>query len=123
VRVHCHIDKEDIHLLPGMYLKAIVETGEAQVPALPDEAIMDFEGQKYIFIATEKEHMAEADSTSEQGDLQAHKFKMIQIQIGNNDMGYTEVGLPQGIEKSKIVVKGAYVLLSKLKNSEELEDH
>ncbi|HPG34177.1 MAG TPA: efflux RND transporter periplasmic adaptor subunit, partial [Lentimicrobium sp.] len=28
VRIHCHIEKEDIHLLPGMYLKAIVETGQ-----------------------------------------------------------------------------------------------
>jgi len=111
VRVHCHIDKEDIHMLPGMYLKATVETGHTKVRALPDEAIIDFAGQKYIFTAS-----------PESGGTE-HHFKMIAIQTGNSDMSYTEVSLPANMEQSKIVIKGAYALLSKMKNSEEEGHH
>ena len=119
VRIHCHIDKEDIHLLPGMYLKAVVETGQTQVPALPDEAIIDFKGEKYIFIASQDEHKAETPDKKEESNEPEHHFKMIAIQTGNSDVGYTEVILPEGVDKTKIVMKGAYDLLSKMKNSEE----
>ena len=119
VRIHCHIDKEDIHLLPGMYLKAVVETGQAQVQALPDEAIIDYQGQKYIFIASEGEHKTETPGKKEESNEQEHYFKMIAIQTGNSDVGYTEVILPEGTDKTKIVINGAYALLSKMKNSEE----
>ena len=53
VQIHCHIDKEDTELLPGMYLSAYVETGGALVPALPDESIVDYNGKKYIFVLSE----------------------------------------------------------------------
>lgn len=111
IRIHCHLDKEDIHLLPGMYLKAIVETGQKQVPALPEEAVVDYQGQKYIFVAM----------PPKQTDSQQHNFKMIAIQTGNSEMGFTEVVLPEEAGNTGIVVKGAYSLLSKLKNSEEEE--
>jgi cobalt-zinc-cadmium efflux system membrane fusion protein len=122
VRIHCHMDKEDSHLLPGMYLKAEVESGESMVPALPDEAVVDYQGQKFIFIEVDKN---EADSVNAQptgtepGD---HHFEMIAVETGNKDMGYTEVALPEGISTNRIVVKGAYSILSKLKNSGEEEE-
>lgn len=119
VRIHCHIDKEDIHLLPGMYLKAVVETGQTQVPALPDEAIVDFEGKKYIFIPSQEKHAGEAAAKNEAQIEAAHHFNMVAIETGNSDMGYTEVAVPDSVNKSSIVIKGAYALLSKMKNSEE----
>jgi cobalt-zinc-cadmium efflux system membrane fusion protein len=48
IRIHCHIDKEDTNLLPGMYLKAVVEIGGLEVTALPDKAIIDYQGKKYL---------------------------------------------------------------------------
>lgn len=123
VRVHCHIDKEDIHLLPGMYLKAIVETGQTQVPALPDESIVDFQGQKYIFIASAENQTSEPENNKEENKEAEHHFTMVAIQTGNSDVGYTEVILPEGIDKTKVVIKGSYALLSKMKNSEEEEHH
>lgn len=113
IRIHCHLDKEDIHLLPGMYLKAIVETGQTKVPALPEEAIVDYLGQKYIFITTAPK--------TEQSAGQEYYFKMVPIQTGNSDMGFTEVFLPDTMGKADIVVKGAYAILSKMKNSGEEE--
>ncbi|MFM7021854.1 MAG: efflux RND transporter periplasmic adaptor subunit [Flavobacteriales bacterium] len=111
VQIHCHIDKEDKEFLPGMYLKAMVETDNALVPALPDEAIVSFEGKKYIFTLGAK-----------QGNEQ--HFNMVEIQSGLSEVGFTEVILPKSMDsKQKIVVKGAYNLLAKMKNSEEGEGH
>ena len=112
IRIHCHIDRGDPNLLPGTYLKAVVETGGKEVTALPDEAIIDFQGKKYLFIPIE----------GKQGEAQ--HFIMIEIQVGNHEQGYTEILLPEGFDDSKeIVVKGAYSILSKIKNSEEDEGH
>lgn len=122
IRIHCHIDEEDTQLLPGMYLKAVVETAGALVAALPDEAIIDFQGKKYVFIAAQEAN----GSQSNQGE--AHEedqhFTMQEITIGNSELGYTEVFLPEGWNvENQVVVKGAYAILSKMKNREEEGEH
>lgn len=109
IQIHCHIDKEDSNLLPGMYLNAAVETGGAEVAAVPDAAVIDFQGKKNLFVLTA-------------GDSASSHFEMLPIEIGNSELGYTEVTLPEKFDKnSKVVVAGGYALLSKLKNSEEEE--
>jgi membrane fusion protein, heavy metal efflux system len=136
IQVHCHIDQEDTELLPGMYLKAAVETGGADVPALPDEAIIDFEGKKYIFMAGEEAHQEHAEDKRETGKeksdakdgSEAHEegmhFTMVEMRVGNSELGYTEVILPDEFKTdAQVVVKGAYALLSKMKNSEEEGGH
>lgn len=107
VRVHCHLDREDKNLLPGMYLTAFVETKNMQLTAVSEKAIVNFEGADYIFI--------------EQGD----HFKAMQVKTGIKELGYVELVLPPSfdVQQSKVVIKGAYDLLAKLKNSEEGEEH
>ncbi|MBX2914526.1 MAG: efflux RND transporter periplasmic adaptor subunit [Cyclobacteriaceae bacterium] len=127
IRIHCHIDKEDKDLLPGMYLKAIVETGGTAVTALPNEAIIDFQGKKYVFIKTEEGHGDDEENQTKEGSEEGgeHKeegqhFMMQEIVVGNSELGYTEVILPEGWNnENEVVVKGAYAILSKMKNSEE----
>jgi cobalt-zinc-cadmium efflux system membrane fusion protein len=126
IRIHCHIDKEDKDLLPGMYLKAIVETGGAAVSALPNEAIIDYQGKKYIFIKTKEGHEHEEEtSTNESQEGAEHKeegqhFLMQEITVGNSELGYTEVIVSEvWNSENEVVVKGAYAILSKMKNSEE----
>lgn len=105
VRVHCHLEEEDKNLLPGMYVKASIETGAREVNTLPEEAIVNFEGATYIF-------------TSVDGKT----FDMTAITTGLSQDGYSEVILPGNWDVSRrIVVKGAYELLSKLKNTGEEE--
>ena len=133
IQIHCHIDKEDTELLPGMYLKAAVETGGAEVPALPDEAVIDFQGKKYIFIVTKINHeddVQKAEKGSEDEQVQKHDsdskkhFTMMEVQIGNSELGYTEVMLPENFDmQNQVVTKGAYALLSKMKNSEDEGGH
>ena len=123
IRIHCHLDKEDMELLPGMYLKAIVETGEALVAALPDEAIVDFQGKKYIFIPSEENEKKPDQSEPHEIVKNTQRYTMVEINTGFSDLGYTQVTLPDSIDgNADIVVKGAYSLLSKMKNSEE-EDY
>ncbi len=108
VRIHCHLDKEDGELLPGMYLKAYVEAGTQSVTALPDNAILVFEGVNYIFV----------NVPSDEKGMQ--HFKMIQVTKGVSESGYTEVQLPKDINtESSIVINGAFDILAKMKNSEE----
>jgi cobalt-zinc-cadmium efflux system membrane fusion protein len=100
VRIHGHLDKEDKNLLPGMYLTASIETGGAQVNALPSDAIIDFDEKKYIFVF---------DGKSEIGV----NYRFVELKTGDNeDTGATEW---------QVVTKGAYALLSKMKNIEEDE--
>ncbi|HEX6226824.1 MAG TPA: efflux RND transporter periplasmic adaptor subunit [Chryseolinea sp.] len=112
VQVHCHIDEEDTELLPGMYLSALVETGGALVPALPDEAIIDYNGKKYIFIVSEDGHARMQEETTQ-------NFSMVEIQVSHRELGFTEVVIPDSLIAEAVVVKGAYALLSKMKNTEE----
>ncbi|MDP3557735.1 MAG: efflux RND transporter periplasmic adaptor subunit [Bacteroidota bacterium] len=108
VRIHCHLDKEDLDLLPGMYLKAYVEAGTQRLSALPNEAIVNFEGKDYVFVA-EKE---------------ANHFKMLEVTKGISELGYTEIVTQEGLSnESLIVINGAYDLLAKIKNSEEEGGH
>jgi membrane fusion protein, heavy metal efflux system len=106
VRIHCHLDQEDTNLLPGMYLNAVIELGNNVTDVLPDKALVDFEGKHYVFIAEK-----------------ANQFRMVEVEIGTSELNYIVVALPEGYDKStsKIVVNGAYSLLSKMKNSEEGE--
>jgi membrane fusion protein, heavy metal efflux system len=140
IRIHCHIDKEDINLLPGMYLKAVVENGGAIVNALPDQAVINFQGRKYIFVASEEEsdhheegkkeeehQHKEGEKEEEHGHAEegGHHFMMLEVQTGSSELGYTEIILPENTEAAKlqVVTKGAYDLLSKMKNSEEEGGH
>jgi cobalt-zinc-cadmium efflux system membrane fusion protein len=124
IRIHCHIDKEDKELMPGMYLKGIVEAGGVLVTALPEEAIVDYQGKKYIFIPTVEEAHGDEKSEGAEGHVEGKPFKMVEVQTGNAENGYTEIFLPEGVnENTEVVVKGTYAILSKIKNSEEEGGH
>ncbi|HSD09179.1 efflux RND transporter periplasmic adaptor subunit [Flavobacterium sp.] len=113
VKIHCHLDKEDTSLLPGMYLKALVESGSSEVAAVPSKAIVEFEGSKYIFIANNK-------TPKEKG---ASQYQLTPVKTGVSELDYTELIFDKTTDYKnwKVVTNGAYDLLSKMKNSEEEE--
>jgi cobalt-zinc-cadmium efflux system membrane fusion protein len=109
VRVHAHMDEEDIHLLPGMYVKALIETGSNTVDALPEDAVLNSLGKNYIYV-------------NRSADSNGFRFEMVEIKTGTREDGFIEVSLPEDLRNSqKIVVKGTYSLISKMKNVEEEE--
>lgn len=114
VTVHA-IAKGSTGFIPGTYLKAFIETGSNKVLALPENAVVDFQGKKYIFIA-----VSAAKETTARGGTEAKHYKMIPVEAGVSDAGYVEVKIPADTDtQGKVVMKGAYDLLSKMKNSEE----
>lgn len=115
VQIHCDLTKDDKELIPGMYLKAIIETDNALVTAVPESALVYFEGKSYIF-TKENGHHNEKEKTSH--------FKIVEVGAGKSEAGFVAVTLPEGFDlRKQLVVRGAYSLLAKLKNSEEEGGH
>jgi len=114
VRVHCHLVKNDPTLLPQNYVKAVIETGTRKVPSLPVSAVTEFAGKSYVFVNQGKEGY---------GNALRYVFKMTEIQKGASEGGFVHVIFPDNATgELDIVTKGAYALLSKMKNSES-EEH
>lgn len=142
IRVHCHLDKEDTNLLPGMYFKATVETGANPVSALPEAALVSSEGKDYIFVEEmeegklsvhkdEKPDRAPGAKTGEHDHAEAepkmrgeHHFRMFEVKRGVTDGGFVEVLLPERFDltNSQVVTKGAFYLLSAAKSGGEEEE-
>ncbi len=104
IRVHCHLEEEDITLIPGLYFKALIETDPHPVTTLLNEAIVDFDNKQFVFVEQE---------------AIKRSYKMIEIQKGKSEGNFSEVILPASVEAKKIVLKGTYALLGILKNTEE----
>ncbi|AYA39028.1 efflux RND transporter periplasmic adaptor subunit (plasmid) [Hymenobacter oligotrophus] len=106
VRVHGHLDKEnDPALLPGLYVRALIETGRTNAPTLPNAALVRFEGQQYAFAVE-----------------QPGRYRMVPVKPGRSEDDFTEVTLPETVPATTtFVTEGAYSLLAKLKNAEEEE--
>jgi len=115
VQIHCDLSKNDKELIPGMYLKAIVETDNAMLTAVPESALVYFEGKSYIFFKEEHAHNSKEQNID---------FEMIEVNAGKAEAGFVAITLPEGFDiRKQLVVKGAYSLLAKMKNSEEDGGH
>jgi cobalt-zinc-cadmium efflux system membrane fusion protein len=101
------------NVLPGMYVNAIIETSGNRVAALPQEAVVSFDDKDYIFIF---------DKNKEEDGKPFTEYQIIEVQKGVTDNGFTEIILPEGfnITTAKVVIKGAYNLLSAKKNAGEM---
>ncbi|MFV8271342.1 efflux RND transporter periplasmic adaptor subunit [Flavobacterium sp. GT2N3] len=99
--MHCHFTNYDKALLPGMYMNAEIELKSQQSNVLPSDAIVNYENKNYIFVAKQNK-----------------QFEMKEIRIGTAKNGFTEI-LSDDLKDEKIVIKGAYALLMKMKNVEE----
>lgn len=54
VRIHCHLDKENKELLPGMFINAVIELDGAKLNCVPANAIVKENGKEFIFIKEDK---------------------------------------------------------------------
>ncbi|NOS90987.1 MAG: efflux RND transporter periplasmic adaptor subunit [Cyclobacteriaceae bacterium] len=102
VRVHCHFEKEDPGLIPGLYFKALIETEASEHLVLPSTAVVAYNNQHFVFVEKDSLH-----------------YLMVQVQVGKSQSDFTEVILPAELVQAKMVINGTYSLLSILKNTEE----
>lgn len=96
--VHCHFEKYDQTLVPGMYMNAELQVKNQQAQFLPEEAVVNFESKDYVFV-----------------EISTNKFLMTEVQIGENAKG--RIAIINDLKGKKVVIKGAYSLLMKLKNT------
>jgi cobalt-zinc-cadmium efflux system membrane fusion protein len=100
-------------VLPGMYVSANIEESRNTVATLPSDAIVSFDDKDYIFIY-EKEKEEEGKPFIE--------YRMVEVKKGASSSGVTEISLPDGFDAdtARIVIRGAYNLLSAKKNAGEM---
>jgi len=126
VDVHAKINSGNTKdLIPGMYVAANINISNQTVPALPKEAVVK-NGDKYFIYIQDDQHeeVSKKEESHKEGE-EAHKeihFKAVEVAVGTTDLGYTEVKLIEEIpSNAKIVIKGAYYLLSQSKGGGEHE--
>jgi cobalt-zinc-cadmium efflux system membrane fusion protein len=108
VIVHAEIQHPKGIMLPGMYVEARIMIDNDRVQSVPDEAIVSQGDEHFIFITDEKEQ---------------HTFKKIKVTVGTNDLGFTAITPTETIsDDAKIVIKGAYALLSEMNKGGEEDE-
>jgi len=100
--VHCHLKKYDKRLVPGMFMNAEIALNNAKVMALPDNAVVKWQGKNYVFKADK-----------------GNTYVMLPVETGAHTDGFTEIKtqLPEG----EYVIDNAYPVLMKMKNSGDEE--
>jgi cobalt-zinc-cadmium efflux system membrane fusion protein len=104
VEVHCHFDAYDKSLIPGMYMNAEIEVSSQNDFVISDESIVTYEGKHLVFYEKSK-----------------NNFEMVEVEMGNSENGNTQITFKNNFnpEEKKFVIKGAYSILMKSKNTEE----
>ncbi len=100
--VHCHFEKYDKSLVPGMYMNAELQFKNQKVQFVAEETVVSFENKDYVFI-----------------EIAPRRFMMQEVQTG--DIWDGKIAINNDLKNKKIVLKGAYSLLMKLKNTSEEE--
>ncbi|MGV3503292.1 MAG: efflux RND transporter periplasmic adaptor subunit [Adhaeribacter sp.] len=106
IPVHADLLGGEASLLPGMFVTANIKTAAAEVTALPESAVVQYQGQTYIFV-----------------EEKTNQFRRIPVAAGTRSEEMVAVTLPAELEQStKIAVKGAHNLLAKQANAEAEEE-
>lgn len=101
------------NVLPGMYVNALIEESDIKTTAIPSEAVVSFDDKNYIFVF---------EKDKEEAGKAMTEYRIFEVKKGVSSSGYTEIKLPEGfdINTAKVVIKGAYNLLSAKKNAGEM---
>jgi cobalt-zinc-cadmium efflux system membrane fusion protein len=100
--LHCHFHNKPKQLLPGMFVNARIRINTRPVLTLPEEAIVRYGNDEFAVEAT--------DSRS---------FRLLKVKTGLRAEGIVEIEADSSLEQKKFVVKNAYAVLGKMKNTAE----
>ena len=128
-------------LIDSMSIAAMISMGSVTVPSVPNDAIVSFQGQDYIFVQMDEKNegnskenkevkKSEANEKLEQKEKSSEgkdeskeegiKFKRVKVAKGGTSMGFTEIRLLVEIPaNAKIIAKGAFFALGKMTNAGE----
>jgi cobalt-zinc-cadmium efflux system membrane fusion protein len=117
ITIHGHLEEKNEALLPGMFVNANIEVDILEQYAVPEEAIVRFEGKQYLFMFK---------GNRKEGNQTMSDFEMLEVLKGNEEENYVAVSLVDKslkMEDLNIVLKDAFTLLAKAKNSEDAGGH
>ncbi len=108
VNVHGHFEDEQQLLRAGTFINAEILLGGENKTTVPEEAIVDIEGEKFIFMAESNE-----------------EFIPLEVTIGSTDNGFTELKtIQENNFNINIVTSGAHFLKGELlKKAGGMEGH
>lgn len=122
VSVHAKVMGNKTGLIDGMNITAAVSLEKARVPAVPTDAVVNYQGQDYIFIVADP-HTGGDHHEEDKSDAEI-AFEKVAVAKGTTDVGYTEITLLKPIPKNaRVVVKGAFFVLAKMTNSGGEHEH
>jgi len=127
IPIHAIVKGDKTGLIEGMNITAVISIGEAVVPTVPSDAIVNYQGQDYVFVLTTPQPAHDEEKKNEEkkenGTVEkSYAFEKVQIIKGTSDVGYTEVTLIKNLPpKTSIITKGAFFVLAKMTNTAEEE--
>jgi len=112
-KVYATINTPDVKLLSGMFVNASVEVSNNQTTCVPSESIVQYNEKFYIFTFKEK---------AMENGKEVTFFEVVEVVKHSEFEGFVEIVLPTNFDMQikQIVIKGAYSILSKFKNSGEM---
>ncbi|MFT3823996.1 MAG: efflux RND transporter periplasmic adaptor subunit [Chitinophagaceae bacterium] len=140
VSVHAKVNGDKTGLIDGMNITALISLDKITTPAVPNDAIVTYQGQDYIFMVTdphtEEEHQQQGKDSMLNNSKEPHDhkerikpgpekgitFEKIPVAKGTSEVGYTQITLLKPIPaNADIVTKGAFFVLAKMTNTGEGE--
>ena len=114
IPVHAKVMGDKAGLIDGMNITALVSLDNSTVPAVPNDAIVTYQGQDYVFVLS--------NQNKQKKDSNQIVFERVPVAKGTTDVGYTEITPLKGVPKNaKVVVYGSYFILAKMTNIEHEE--
>lgn len=98
--VHCHLENHAKDIFPGTFVNAEVLIKENNVEAVPEAAVVKWENKNYVFT-----------------EVAENSFRLTPVETGISNDGFVELKTPTN--GNRIVLKNAYTILMKMKNSSE----
>lgn len=103
IEVYAKIFNTTKKLIPGNYINALIQIDNNNAFVLNNDAIVDYEGKKFVFIQNENKNI----------------FSMQEVQLGTITDKVSEIINYDMLQNKSIVIGDAYTLLMVLKNKEE----
>ncbi|MCR9226097.1 MAG: efflux RND transporter periplasmic adaptor subunit [Flavobacteriaceae bacterium] len=98
IKVHGHLEGEDGNFLPGMFVDAMIMTDTTKTWSLPEEAVIESEGNHYVLKLT---------GQREDG----YTFERVAVEQGGTFDGFTEVRASGLNGTDQFLTKGVFDLI------------
>lgn len=112
VRVHAHMNKKDINLIPYSYLKAQIEIIQKSTFSVPTNCLINNENKDIIFIYNKS-----------MSNDSIFVFETLEVKKGISNDTFTEIILPNSFKYQNydLVTENAFSLFGIINNSEETD--